>query len=75
LFGSQAHGANTPTSDFDIALLIAPSARARWGSFVTECEDEVPALVDLDLVDIGSCDRNLADEITATGRVVYERAR
>jgi predicted nucleotidyltransferase len=75
LFGSQARGTDTRSSDFDIALQIGPAARARWATFVTECDDEVPALVDLDLVDLGSCDPNLADEIIATGRVVYERPR
>jgi hypothetical protein len=41
---------------------------------VLECEDEVPALVDLDLVDLDDCDPNLASEIAATGRIVYERS-
>jgi hypothetical protein len=31
--------------------------------------------VDLDLVDLGTCDRALAREITTTGRVVYDRGQ
>ena len=75
LFESFARGTATSGSDVDIALRVPRSARARWAIFVLECQDEVPALVDLDLVDIDSCDPNLANEIAATGRVVYERQR
>jgi predicted nucleotidyltransferase len=75
LFGSQARGTAKPDSDVDIAFQIPPSARARWSEFVLACEDEVPALVDLDLVDLDSCDPSLAREVVVTGRVVYERAR
>ncbi len=75
LFGSFARGTATSGSDVDIALRVPRSSRARWARFVLECQDEVPALVDLDLVDIDSCDPNLANEIAATGRVVYERER
>lgn len=75
LFGSQAHGTATPSSDVDIAFRIPPAARARWSEFVLECEEEVPALVDLDLVDVDFCGPALAREIIATGRMVYERPR
>jgi predicted nucleotidyltransferase len=75
LFGSQAVGTATPGSDVDLAFQLPPAARARWSEFVLECEDEVPALVDLDLVDVDACDPALASEIAATGRLVYERAR
>jgi predicted nucleotidyltransferase len=75
LFGSQAHGTATRGSDVDIAFQMPPAARIRWSEFVLECEDEVPALVDLDLVDLDSCYPSLAREIVATGRVVFERTR
>lgn len=74
LFGSQALGAATPHSDVDMAFRLPPGSRERWTAFVLECEEEVPALVDLDLVDVDQCDPALAREIVATGRVVYERA-
>jgi len=74
LFGSHARGTATSGSDIDIALRVPPAARRRWPEFVLECEDEVPALVDLDLVDLDDCDPNLASEIAATGRIVYERS-
>jgi predicted nucleotidyltransferase len=75
LFGSQARGTATRGSDFDIALQLPAAARPRWSEFVLECEDEVPALVDLDLVDVDACDPALARDIAVTGRLVYERAR
>ena len=73
LFGSQARGEGTPTSDVDMAFEAPASAGAGWAAFVLEAKEEVPALVDLDLVDLGTCDLALRREITTTGRVVYER--
>ena len=73
LFGSHAQGAATPTSDVDLAFDVPALDRGAWAAFVLEASDEVPALVDLDLVDIRTCAPALAREITATGRVVYER--
>ena len=73
LFGSHARGDATLTSDVDLAFEVSRSARAKWAAFVLEAEDEVPALVDLDLVDLETCDPALAREIATTGRVVYER--
>ena len=74
LFGSQALGTATPRSDVDLAFRLLPGSRERWTRFVLECEDEVPALVDLDLVDVDHCDPALAREIVATGLMVYGRA-
>ena len=73
LFGSHARGDATPTSDVDLAFDLPATDRGNWAAFVIEAADEVPALVDMDLVDIGTCDPALAHEIITTGRVVYER--
>jgi predicted nucleotidyltransferase len=75
LFGSQAAGTATRASDVDLAFELQPSAMGRWAEFVIEATEEVPALVDLDLVDINSCAPAFAREITTTGRVVYESPR
>jgi predicted nucleotidyltransferase len=64
LFGSHARGDATPTSDVDLAFEAIASNRAAWAAFVLEAEDEVPALVDLDLVDLEMLqDRNLTSHI------------
>ena len=73
LFGSQVRGAATSGSDVDLAFEEPTGGDGRWAAFVVEAKDEVPALVDLDLVDLGTCDPALAREVTTTGRVVYER--
>lgn len=73
LFGSHARGTATRTSDVDLAFDITSAGRARWAEFVLAAEDEVPALVDLDLVDIATCTPALATEATATGRLVFEQ--
>lgn len=75
LFGSHARGTSTSGSDFDMAVQMPRAPRPRWAEFVLECEDEVPALVALDLVDVDSCDPRLAHEIATSGRLVYERTR
>lgn len=75
LFGSHVTGAATSASDVDLAFEVPLSSGGRWAAFVVEAQEEVPALVDLDLVDMGTCDPGLAKEITNTGRVVYERAK
>lgn len=73
LFGSHARGTATRASDVDLAFELHAIPRARWTAFVVDAKDGVPALVDLDLIDLGDCDPQLAREITATGQVVYER--
>jgi predicted nucleotidyltransferase len=75
LFGSHARNEATRASDIDLAFEIADPQRRRWAGFVAEANDEVPALVNLDLVDLGDCQPELAREIVRTGRVVYERDR
>jgi len=51
LFGSQSLGTATPHSDVSTLPSACPQSRANWSRFVLECEEEVPALIDLDLVD------------------------
>jgi predicted nucleotidyltransferase len=74
LFGSQARGTSSRGSDVDLALEVPPSARQAWSRFVLDSAEDVPALVDLDLVDLGTCSPALAAEIASTGRIVYEKA-
>ncbi|MEP7309805.1 MAG: nucleotidyltransferase domain-containing protein [Acidobacteriota bacterium] len=73
LFGSHARGGATATSDVDLAFDVPALDMGVWAAFVLEASDEVPALVDLDLVDIATCAPALAREIATTGPVVYER--
>jgi len=73
LFGSVARGSATRSSDVDLAFEFPPEARASWARFVADTEDSLPALADLDLVDIDRCAPELAEEIRHTGRLIYER--
>lgn len=75
LFGSHVTGVATRASDVDLAFEVPFSQSRRWAVFVVEATDEVSALVDLDLVDLATCDPTLANQIMTTGRVVYERPR
>lgn len=72
LFGSHARGTADRGSDMDFALRLRKSDPTAWSRFVLETQDSVPALIDLDLVDIDRCGPELAREIEATGRLVYE---
>ena len=71
LFGSQARDDASASSDVDLAFSVSASGRVHWARFVLNAQEEVPALVDLDLVDLGTCDAALAREIALTGRLVY----
>ena len=71
LYGSQARGNASATSDVDLAFRMSASGRANWARFVLNAQEEVAALVDLDLVDVEACGDALAREIFATGRLVY----
>ena len=75
LFGSWVKGTATRASDVDLAMEGAQGGARRWALFATEAREEVPALVDLDLVDLDHCPPRLAHEIRQTGRVVYERVQ
>lgn len=72
LFGSQARGDARRTSDFDFALRMAHSGKKNWARFVIETEEQLPALTEIDLVDMGACSPELAAEIRRTGELVYE---
>jgi len=74
LFGSQNRGVATRASDVDLALKLPAGSRPNWARFVLETAESLPALVDIDLVDIERCRPELAREVVRTGRVVYERA-
>ena len=73
LFGSQARGSATRSSDVDVAFEVPAGARAQWARFVSDTEESLPALADLDLVDIDRCGPELAEEIRRTGQLIYER--
>jgi predicted nucleotidyltransferase len=74
LFGSQATGAETGTSDVDLAVLAptSVSSAARW----TLQEDLAHLLRrDVDLVDLRAASTVLAAEVLRHGSVAYESDR
>ena len=73
LFGSRSRDAATRASDVDLALKLPAGSRRHWARFVLETEESLPALAELDLVDIEGCPPELAAEVIRTGRIVYER--
>ena len=75
LFGSQAAGTARRDSDADFGFEISPSARENWSRFVLEAAESVPALIELDLVDLGTCSPSLADVIRDGARLIYEAQR
>ncbi|HEY4187243.1 MAG TPA: nucleotidyltransferase domain-containing protein [Polyangia bacterium] len=74
LFGSSVRRTNTRSSDVDLAFELSGPGSAAWAAFVMETEDELPALVELDLVDLATCAPTLIDEIKTTGQLVFERS-
>jgi len=73
LFGSRARGLATRLSDVDIAFQLPAEAHASWARFVSDTEESLPALAELDLVDVDRCGPELAEEIRRTGQLLYER--
>jgi predicted nucleotidyltransferase len=69
LFGSRARGTEHATSDIDLAFEFAD--KTRWSEFVAEVEEHAATLLDVDLVDIDRCDKQLRDEILKTGRLLH----
>lgn len=74
LFGSHAKANAGRASDVDLAFEFPADRRHAWSAFVLDAEETVPALVELDMIDIAVCEPRFAAEITATGRLVFERS-
>jgi predicted nucleotidyltransferase/predicted DNA-binding protein len=73
LFGSRALGDATPRSDVDIALSCPDITPKQWLG-IAEAVQEAETLVDVDVVWLEEAPPSLRDEISKTGRVVYERS-
>lgn len=72
LFGSHANGTARRSSDVDLALRVTNEGRENWSRFAGETAERVPALIEVDLVDMDRCGPDLEREIQETGRLVYE---
>lgn len=73
LFGSQAKGNATPTSDYDILIEFSPSARV--GLFKYQAiEGEIAAALGkkVDLVTTGGIDKHIKAEVLKSMRVIYD---
>jgi predicted nucleotidyltransferase len=75
LFGSRARGDNRSTSDIDMAFDFPDESAEKWSRFAVEMDEEAPTLLEMDLVNLKTCDAHLRNEIIATGKVLYERKR
>jgi predicted nucleotidyltransferase len=71
LFGSRATGEARPLSDIDLAFVVG--SPARWSEFVVWVAEEAPTLLDIDLIDLDSCDPAVRRAITTEGVLIYER--
>ena len=74
LFGSRARGTHQSYADVDLAFLPAPESDAHWAEFVAEVEEDAPTLLELDLVNVRTCQTALRKEILRHGRLIYDRA-
>jgi predicted nucleotidyltransferase len=75
LFGSRAQGAHAPTSDYDLAVLLADGSDG--DSVLANVERTVRILVggqDVDVVDLGRAPVELAYAVISAGVVLFERS-
>ncbi|RYF10796.1 MAG: nucleotidyltransferase domain-containing protein [Deltaproteobacteria bacterium] len=71
LFGSRARQDHTPESDIDIAIRLERACPEQWARFVAEAVETAPTLLNIDLVDIDSCDADLRKSILREGVMLY----
>lgn len=75
LFGSRARGTENALSDIDVALEVTAESPGAWGKFAADVEEDAPTLLKIDLVDIGTCDEAMRDEIMREGRLLWPIAK
>ena len=68
LYGSQANGEATATSDVDIAFDDADFRD--WGA-LEEALDALPALVKVDVKNLHGCEERFVNRVRSTGKVLY----
>jgi len=74
LFGSRARGDHGRTSDVDIAFFFRKDPY-QWARFVAEAEEDLPTLLELNLVDVHSASPAILESIKKEGICVYERKK
>ncbi|MCW5698371.1 MAG: nucleotidyltransferase domain-containing protein [Rhodospirillales bacterium] len=73
VFGSRAQGDAEERSDLDLALSCPGITQRRWQEIVDAVEN-ADTLIQIDLVWLEHAPVAFRDEISRTGRVIYERA-
>ena len=73
LFGSRARGDAERGSDYDIAIDAPGLDDAQWTHFVLDTEENLEALLDIDLVRLDTATTNLRRIVEKEGRLLYGR--
>lgn len=73
LFGSRARGDYQAISDIDLAFEFPAAKRGSWSSFVSEVEENLPTLLEADLVDLERCEPALRSAIEREGVVLFAK--
>lgn len=68
LYGSQANGEATPTSDIDIAY---QDEKSRKNHLIKEEVDRLPTLLKIDVVNLSRTEDRFKKRVIATGRILY----
>jgi uncharacterized protein len=72
LFGSRARGDAQARSDIDLAVACPDADAVRWSEIV-EAAENVPTLLQIDLVRMETAPPELLSQIAREGRILYER--
>ena len=70
LFGSQATGTATPTSDIDIAIDGSEAVDASVLEAIVRESDALPTLRKIDIVDLATKNKTFQESIRDTGKIL-----
>ena len=73
VFGSRARGDARRHSDVDLAFDLAKKETNNWAEFTAAANEDLPTLLDLDLVRMDQASLNIKQAVTREGIAIYER--
>lgn len=72
LFGSRARGDHQARADIDLAIACPTISENEW-IYLREAIEEIPTLLEFDVVRFDTASKALQDVILREGKIIYER--
>jgi predicted nucleotidyltransferase len=71
LFGSRAREDHHPRSDYDLGIKFPYADSTKKNQFILDCQENIPTLCGIDLVDIEEANPDLQTKIKREGILIY----